>query len=337
VDTAGVEWGRADSAISGPYLVAGRWPADEPVLGQYVVQPLPGIPPGDFYQLKLQIYEPDGTTHGAVTAGSVVIAPPSSPFTGALSSAPARLGGLILEAASVTPPQALPGEEVQVAAEWRVVGPFHEPHLAIEGLTEDFPLLPQSGATEMWEVGDRYRTVTMVTISPHSLGGSTHLLAVSEEGEIPMGTVQVSITRTFTLPDGVQPASYRLGDSISLAGTRLAPSTGKMIKVVLYWRAEALVEQSYTVFVHLVGPDGRIYAQADSLPWGGRHPTTHWLPGEVVADSYQLEWPADAPPGEYRLLAGLYDLSTLTRLPVTDSGGGPAPDDAIPIANFEMP
>ena len=110
-----------------------------------------------------------------------------------------------------------------------------------------------------------------------------------------------------------------------------------MVKVVLYWRAEAFMEQSYTVFVHLVGPDGRICAQADGLPQAGRHPTTHWLPGEVVADSYQLERPAGAPSGEYRLLAGLYDLTTLTRLPVTDSGGSPVPDDAILIASFEMP
>ncbi|MEA3342210.1 MAG: hypothetical protein U9R15_19770, partial [Chloroflexota bacterium] len=86
VDTAGVEWGRTDSAISGPYLVAGRWPLDEPVLGRYNLQPLPGIPPGDFYQLQLRVYEPDGAARGAVSVGPVTIARPSRPFTGAISS-----------------------------------------------------------------------------------------------------------------------------------------------------------------------------------------------------------------------------------------------------------
>jgi len=336
VDTAGVEWGQADSAISGPYLVAGRWPVDEPVLGRYSLRPAPGIPPGDFYQLRLRAYEPDGTAHGAVTVGPVTIAPPSSPFTGAISSTPARLGGLALETASVDPPQVLPGESVRVEAEWRVVGPFHEPRLVIEGLTDEIPLLPQPGATETWEVGDRYRTVTRVTMSPYALGGPTRLLAVSEEGEIPVGTVQVNITRTFTLPAGVQPADYRLGEGISLAGAQFV-AAGEMAQVVLYWRAKGFVEQSYTVFVHLVGPDGQIHAQADALPQAGRHPTDHWLPGEVVADSYRLELPAQAPPGEYQVLTGLYDLATLERPPVTDAGGDPVPDDAILIGSWEVP
>ncbi|HEY72305.1 MAG TPA: hypothetical protein G4N99_03455, partial [Thermoflexia bacterium] len=70
------------------------------------------------------------------------------------------------------------------------------------------------------------------------------------------------------------------------------------------------------------------------LPQAGRHPTDHWLPGEVVADPYRLELPADAPAGEYRVLAGLYDLVTLERLPVTDANGSPVPDDAILIGTF---
>jgi len=336
VDTAGVEWGRADSAISGPYLVAGRWPLDEPVLGRYSLQPLPGIPPGDFYQLQLRVYEPDGTARGAVSAGTVTIAPPTSPFTGTISSTPIRLGGLVLETASITPPQALPGESVLVEAEWIIVGLFHEPRLALAGASDEIPLLPQPGATGAWQVGDRYRTVTRVPISPHALGGPTDMRIVSEDGEILVGTVQVNITRTFTLPTEVQPVNYRLGNSISLAGTRIA-TTGEVVEVVLYWRAETFVEQSYTVFVHLVGPDGPIYAQADGLPQAGRHPTTYWLPGEVVIDSYWLERPAGAPSGEYRVLAGLYDLTTLERLPVSDAGGNPLPDNAILVASFEMP
>jgi len=333
VDTSNVEWGRADSAISGPYLVAGRWPLNEPVLGQYSLQPLPGIPPGDFYTFQLRVYEPDGTARGAVTVGPVTIARPSSPFTGAISSTPLRLGGLALDAVSITPPQALPGEDVRVEAEWRVTGPFHEPRLALEDTSDEISLLPQPGATAAWQVGDRYRTITRVPISPRALGGPTYLWAISGDGEILLGTVQVNITRTFALPADAQPAGHRLGSGISLAGTRLA-ITGEMVQVMLYWRADDFVEQSYTVFLHMVGPDGQIYAQADGLPQAGRHPTDHWLPGEIVADPYRLEIPADAPPGEYRLLAGLYDLLTLERLPVTDANGSPVPDDAILIGTF---
>lgn len=360
LDTAGVEWGRADTAISGPHLVAGRWPLDEPVLGRYALRPFPGIPPGDFYRLELLVYQPDGTEHGTVAAGPVVVDRPSSPFTarsfsGSLSSSPVpagRLGGLFLEAANVHPEQVLPGEEVQVEALWRVTAPFHEPSLVVEGSADETPLLPEPGATGVWEVGDRYRTISRVPVSPYTLGGLTTLWAVSEDGEIPVGMVRVDVTRTFTLPTGIQPMDYRLGDAISLAGTQLSVGasplgTGEMtptvcgrpelLRVVLYWRAEAFVDKSYTVFVHLVGPNGQIYAQADAPPRAGRHPTTHWLPGEVVADTYWLEQPAGTPSGEYRVLAGLYDLTTLDRLPVTDATGSPVPNDAILIGSWQVP
>ena len=334
VDTAGVEWGRADAAISGPYLVAGRWPLDEFVLGQYGLQPFPGIPPGDFYRLQLYVYEPDGTSHGAVTAGPVTIARPAHPFTTTFSSTLARLGGLALERVSVTPQQVLPGGEVRVEAGWRVTGPFREPRLAMEGADDTLSLLPQPGATGAWEPGDRYLTISRIPISPYAPGGPTNLWVVSGDEKICVGVVRVDVTRTFTLPAEARPMDYRLGDAISLAGAQISVGAGKMAEIVLYWQAETFVDRSYTVFVHLVGPDGRIYAQADALPQAGRHPTDHWLPGEVVADSYRLELPADAPSGEYRLLAGLYDWATLERLPVGD--GGTVPDNAILLGSWEV-
>jgi hypothetical protein len=342
LDTAGAEWGRADSAISGPYLVAGRWPLDDLVLGRYALWPFPGIPPGDFYWLQLLVYEPDGAGHGTVTAGAVVIERPSSPFTEAIpSEAPVGyLDGLTLETANVQPKQTLPGAQVWLEAIWQVGGPFHEPHLVLEGSSGETSLLPRAGATAAWEIGDRYRTLTRVPVSPYALGGETSLLVVLEDGEVAVGSVHVDVTRTFALPAGIQPLNYRLGDTLSLAGTQFSVERDgacETAEVVLYWRAEGYVDQSYTVFAHLIGPDGQIHAQADGLPQAGRHPTTHWLPGEVVADPRRLEQPAGTPPGEYRVLVGLYDLTTLERLPVTDAHGTPVPDNAIPIGSWEVP
>ena len=342
LDAAGVEWGRADTAISGAHLVAGRWPLDEPVFGQYPLAPIPGIPPGDFYHLQLLVYEPDTTQHGVATVGPLLVERPSNPFTDTLASSqvsPASLGGLLLEEVAIRPERVLPGEEMRVEAIWQVVGPFREPRFALQGSADEYPLLPQPGATAAWEVGDRYRTISRVPVSPYALGGPMVLRAVSEDGEITLGTVHVDVTRTFTLPAGVQPLDYRLGDAVALVGAQLSVEIGDaggVVEVVLYWRAEAIVEQSHTVFVHLVGPDGQVYAQADSLPQAGRHPTTHWLPGEVVPDPYRLELSTDTPPGAYRVLVGLYDPATLDRLPVTDAQGEPVPDDAIPIGEFQV-
>ncbi len=358
VDTAENEWGRADAPITGPYLVAGRWPTGQPVLGRYIVQPPAGIPPGDFYRLRLVLYEPDGTFHGTTEVAPVVIEPPTRPFTGTLDvpdggvGPTIRLEGLTLEAAVIRPAEVLPGDEVRVEAIWRVDGPFAEPTLWVgdAGSAEDTVKrrspLPTAGATGRWHTGDRYRTQTRLPVSPYALGGPTAVWVGSPAGRGIVGTVFVAITRTFALPPGVPPLAYRLGEQIALVGAEtsfegitLEPDRGKTggrVHVVLYWRSETFIEASYTVFVHLVGPDGQIYAQADRPPQDGRHPTTHWRPGEVVVDPYILEIPADAPEGTYRIVAGLYDWSTGDRLPVRDAEDVAVPDNAIRIAVFPV-
>lgn len=341
IDVVGTEWGRADAAISGPYLVAGRWPLDESVLGNYTVQPAPGIPPGNFYQLRLLVYEPNGALHGEYIVAPVTIARPSHPFsteaTGAgLVPVQAGLGGLTLEAASIQPSQVLPDEEVKVEALWRVDGPFDEPRLVVEGQSDEHTLLPQPGATCLWQPGDRYRTVSRVLISPHALGGEIPLWAISADGRVQLGVVTVDAMRIFTLPARVPPLDYRLGDAIALVGAERACS-GTTCDIVLYWQTDAVVTQTYTVFVQLIGPDGTAHAQADSWPQSGRHPTNHWLPGEVVPDPYRLTLSADAPAGTYRIIAGMYDLATMERLPVTDAAGNPVSDNAILLGEFTFP
>ncbi|HHN94085.1 MAG TPA: glycosyltransferase family 39 protein [Anaerolineae bacterium] len=328
VDDFGTEWARADGPISGPYLVAGRWPQGEPVLGRYAVPPPRGIPPGAFYRLRLLLYEPDGTAHGEAEVAPVVIAPPTRPFTGPVAAAPRRLGGLLLDRVTLAPPTIWPGETVWVTADWRVDGPFAEPRLALAD--ETFPVLPSPGAMGDWRPGDCYHTVTPVTLSPYADGGRLPVRLTSAAGEVVLGRVTVPLTRTFSLPDEARPTDYRLGGAITLAGTRVI-SDGQTWDVTLYWRAEEYITRSYTVFVHLVGGDGSIVAQADSVPLGGHHPTDHWRPGEVVPDVYRLARPADAPPGPYRLVAGMYEWPSLERLPVCDAAGERVPDDAVPL------
>ena len=100
--------------------------------------------------------------------------------------------------------------------------------------------------------------------------------------------------------------------------------------MTLVWRAEAEMETSYRVFLHLVGPDGKLVAQSDGEPANWTRPTTGWLPGEVVLDERVLYVPADAPPGEYVLRCGLYDLATGERLTTADG------DDALHLTTLPI-
>lgn len=336
-DRRGIEWGRADAPISTSALVTTRWPQGEWVLGQYALSLFPGTPPGDFYQLDLLLYEYSGARHGTVQVGPISVSRPTTPFTETFPSAiaPSRLGGLVLEAAHIEPAQTVPGSEIRVEAIWRVEGAFDEPYLLVEGTDSPVSLLPQSGATALWTAGDRYRTITHVFIPPSVVGGPTRLLAASAEGSAVVGTVDVAVERSFALPADAQAVDYRLGDSIRLiAFTVEGDAAGGTLQLVLYWQAEETVETPYMVFTHLIGPDGQIHAQVDAWPQEWRHPTNHWLPGEVVADAYHLGLPPGSPPGEYRLVVGMYDLTTMIRLPVRDAAGNALPNDAIPIETF---
>jgi hypothetical protein len=89
----------------------------------------------------------------------------------------------------------------------------------------------------------------------------------------------------------------------------------------LAWQAGGTVDRDYTVFVHLLGPDGAIVTQADAPPGDPFFPTTTWLPGEIVLDTHSLVLPPGAPAGDYTLLVGLYHRPTSQRLEARDDGG----------------
>jgi 4-amino-4-deoxy-L-arabinose transferase-like glycosyltransferase len=96
---------------------------------------------------------------------------------------------------------------------------------------------------------------------------------------------------------------------------------GQILPLTLYWQAVGVVSANYTVFVHLLGPDGQRYAQADGPPLQGLQPMTHWVAGEFLPDRWTLNLPADLPPGRYRLDVGLYESEGSDRLSAVNAAG----------------
>jgi len=127
--------------------------------------------------------------------------------------------------------------------------------------------------------------------------------------------------------------------SFHLLGYDLDHSTarpGDIIHLTLYWQALAEMETSYTVFVHLLDAQSRTWGQKDNAPVKGTHPTTSWLPGEVVIDEYEIVVDAVAPAGKYQIEVGMYDLATMLRLPANDEQGNPLPDDRILLGKVRV-
>ncbi len=125
----------------------------------------------------------------------------------------------------------------------------------------------------------------------------------------------------------------RFGDQVELLGYDLQPTNGHW-SLTLYWRAAQPVENDYTVFVHLVGPDGQIWAQDDAAPGGGFFPTSFWQSGDTVTDTHELTLPEDVPAGIYHLVVGLYQPGSGARLPVRTGSTGPA--DHLTLSTFSL-
>jgi 4-amino-4-deoxy-L-arabinose transferase-like glycosyltransferase len=120
-----------------------------------------------------------------------------------------------------------------------------------------------------------------------------------------------------TFAKGIRLLGFRLSGGKDEAHS-LMLSPGDTLRLSLYWQADGPTDVPYTIFTHLVGPDGQIYGQWDNPPVWGTYPTTEWSPGENVVDHYEIPVNPDAPPGDYYLLVGLYEPVTGKRLPVLD-------------------
>jgi len=112
-------------------------------------------------------------------------------------------------------------------------------------------------------------------------------------------------------------------------GPELLVKAGERLSLRLVWRATESGRTSYTVFVHLVNAQGTVVAQDDSIPGRGTLPTTSWLRGEVLLDTYTLPVPNTAQ-GVHSIVLGMYDATTGRRLAVWD-GSGVAVGDSLTL------
>jgi hypothetical protein len=81
--------------------------------------------------------------------------------------------------------------------------------------------------------------------------------------------------------------------------------------VTLYWKLDstAPISSSYRIFIHVAESldDTAQVGNSDSPPQNWALPTSCWRPGQVVSDPHDIPIAADARPGSYLLLVGLYD------------------------------
>jgi len=269
----------------------------------------------------------------------------------------ARLGGMF-ELAGWELDRALiaPGESAILTLYWRTLATTDADHHVFAHLGDD-PVLAQIDSvprcgehpTYQWLVGeqvvDRYQLTVRADAAPgvyplragmYDVGTDKRLPIVDAQGadlgkSLLLGQIRVG-RPDLASSEPTRPPIASLGEGVQLAKYAYASAKarpGDQVELTLAWRCLAPMGASYTVFIHLVGPDGQIVDQRDSLPQGGALPTNYWVAGEMIEDSYTLSLPQGAAAGDYRFAVGLYDAATGARLPAADADGQRLADDRI--------
>jgi 4-amino-4-deoxy-L-arabinose transferase-like glycosyltransferase len=153
-------------------------------------------------------------------------------------------------------------------------------------------------------------------------------------GSVLLGPIEVPRQEPPSIDDlDIESREVNLGNKVQLLGYNIESGfhPGDNIHLTLFWQCLEEMEQSYTVFTHLVDAGDNIVAQKDNPPVDGFYPTTKWEVREIVRDQYDLVIPSGVPSGEYRLKVGMYLAETGERLNVLKDGV-PLPDYQILLA-----
>jgi hypothetical protein len=105
----------------------------------------------------------------------------------------------------------------------------------------------------------------------------------------------------------------------------LPAKPGQPLHLTLTWDVLSRPRTSYTVFIHLIDEQGRLWFGHDYTPLGGAFPSYLWFPkwieGQWVNDPYRLVIPGDLPAGTYWLEVGMYEMGSIRRIPHLRASG----------------
>lgn len=301
---------------------------------------------------------PDGNSVlelGAVTIGPADLSGPLDPWDEYKDSGNVNFDNQIrLVGYDYSVTRARQGKGFALQLLWQAIrSPDIDNTLLVEMVDKDGQVLrdwyhvPENGRapTASWEAGQLVRDQVDLVLPANAPTGENSVdIQISwvrpDGSRLPVRRWGLPAGETFTLP-GVWvlekedrsfeppvvqfPTEANFDNKAQLIGYDLAAShlPGDTVPLTLVWRSNSSeMREPYTVFIHMVGPDGTIYAQQDKMPgWRSKQPTTSWVAGEVITDPISIVLPSDLPEGTYRLDLGLYLAPDGPRLPLLDNSG----------------
>jgi 4-amino-4-deoxy-L-arabinose transferase-like glycosyltransferase len=125
------------------------------------------------------------------------------------------------------------------------------------------------------------------------------------------------VAATFT--GGLRLVGYVLPEAHVRAADDLFHPPSGWVKVASYWETEAALHDDFVPFVHMVDGIGQVWGVSleranDAFH---KHPTSTWLPGQVIRADFDVNLNPVTPPGNYMLVVGLRD-SAGVQVPLVD-------------------
>jgi hypothetical protein len=359
-DSQGRTWGERDSSPVAGCLPFPDWQAGQEITDRHGLLVPAGTPPGS-YQVSLSLYDratgeplsvrdatgrilgPE-TVLGSIQVSPSTYQPPLAALQMERTLSQDFAGELRLVGSSGGDGLLRPGDAVECSLYWQALTRPSRAYIVFVQV-QDAAGKPWALA-ETLDLGNGY---TLNQLAPGQAIRSQYSLLIPATA--PDGTYRLAaglldpVTRqrvptsegdqvnliklalkgrehTTVAPAMQRAVNARLGDVADLLGFDLAaPAFGRTVSITLYWRARQETSTSYKVFVHLLDARATIWGQRDNQPQGGNAPTTSWIPGEVISDTYSIPVQPDAPPGEYDIEIGMYSLPSGARLPLTNVTG----------------
>jgi 4-amino-4-deoxy-L-arabinose transferase-like glycosyltransferase len=246
--------------------------------------------------------------------------------------------------------EARPGETVQITLYWRALSPvtplvgayLH----SVESALVRRNSMPATGnlVSSEWQPGQTWAESYMVSIPADTPTQTTYTLVaglfdLATKEALPATNVdgqpvtpivgQLAIhglPGTSTTPGII----YRFGDNI---GLNLSPVTrdDEGVHLCLTWYPLARIKSDYRLFVHVLAAEGSLIHQVDTPPKQGKYPTYVWANGESIADCLTLD-ARKLSGDDWSIELGLFDPTTMGRLPIQKSDGAALPNAAINVS-----
>lgn len=348
--------------VNGLYPTA-AWRAGEIVPDFHELELQGRLPPGT-YALQVGLFTPFGreglaeVSTGEVypTIGEVCISSAGGQLPTMQHSVRADFDSRIILLGYDVPSAAYPGAEIPLTLYWQRIGPVATDYdLAIElwGSGSEVvwsnieqPLFGEYPASR-WGENQVLTDAHLVKIPPTASGQlrlrismqdpTSHRAVTVLHGWLARPQRAVALTEILVegLPESPNAVDYlpaRFENKMLLVGYQIhnvQVRKGGALELTLTWQALAPICEDYTVFVHLLDENDRIWGQEDIQPVYGTRPTSQWGEGETVVDPHTVWTNEDAPLGLYRIEVGFYLLRTMERLQVLDPSGTPIGDKVV--------